>query len=616
MGSVPPLTNIRPIRKLLIANRGEIALRIMRTARSLGIVTVAVYPEADARSPHVAAADESVRIDSYLNAEAMVAAARQAGADAVHPGYGFLAENDGFATACENAGLVFVGPKPETIRRMGAKNTAREIAKQAGVPIVPHGGAFPILIKAASGGGGRGMRIVRRPEDLDAAMASARSEAERSFGDGTLLVERYIEDARHVEVQIFGDHHGNVIHLFERDCSVQRRHQKIIEESPSPAVTPDLRANMCAAAVKLGKVMGYTNAGTVEFLLAPSGDFFFIEVNTRIQVEHPVTEMVTGLDLIQLQIEVAEGRELRLDCVEQRGHAIEARLYAEQPEKEFLPSTGTIHVWKPGACARIDSGITEGTEITHLYDPLLAKLVTWAQDRDTAIRRLEYALRSTAVGGVETNRAFLIQVLEHEDFREGRAHTGWSLDYRRDGSRDRMFADAVAACIVREQHESRGILPGVPPYWRNNPSRDPVLKLEIAGKVHECSADAHGLPSLTVWPMDGEYYVHSTMCAATVRQVPRFPDAAPSSKHETANSPMPGQVLRILVAPGQHVKPGDALVVLEAMKLEQTIRAKIDGRVAAILVKQGQVVAPGQMLVEIDSRENTDEHASRFASGN
>ena len=600
MGSFPALTNIRPIRKLLIANRGEIALRIMRTARSLGIVTVAVYTDSDAGAPHIAAADESARIDSYGNVEAIIAGAKHAGAGAVHPGYGFLAENDGFATACESAGLIFVGPKPDTIRLMAAKTTARAIAQQAGLPVVPSGSAFPILIKAASGGGGRGMRIVRRAEDVDAAMDSARSEAGRSFGDGTLLIERYIENARHVEVQIFGDHHGNLIHLFERDCSVQRRHQKIIEESPSPAIPPDIRASMCAAAVTLGKAVGYTNAGTVEFLLAPSGELFFIEVNTRIQVEHPVTEMVTGLDLIQLQIEVAEGRELRLDGVEQRGHAIEARLYAEQPENEFLPSTGTIHVWKPGECARIDSGIKEGTEITHRYDPLLAKLVTWAQDRDTAIRRLAYALRSTAVGGIETNRDFLIQVLEHEDFIGGRAHTGWALDYRRDSGHDRMFGDAVAAYIVREQHESLG----VPPYWRNNPSREPVLKLEIAGQLHECSAGVLVPPNINVWPMKGEYYVHSTMGAAAVRRVPRFPEAGPSSKHETASSPMPGQVLRIMVAPGQDVKRGDALVVMEAMKMEQTIRAKIGGRIAAILVKQGQVVAPGQMLVEIDSMEN------------
>ncbi len=600
MGGVPPL--IRPIRKLLIANRGEIALRIMRTARSLGIATVAVSPDADERSPHVGAADESARIDSYLNAEAIVAAARRAGADAVHPGYGFLAESADFAAACGEAGLVFVGPTPDVISLLARKTSARAIANQAGVPVVPMGSQLPMLIKAAAGGGGRGMRIVRRVEDVDSAMDSARGEAERAFGDGTLLMERYIEGARHVEVQIFGDHYGDVIHLFERDCSVQRRHQKIIEESPSPAVTADLRARMCDAAVTLGKAMGYTNAGTVEFLLAPSGEFYFIEVNTRIQVEHPVTEMITGLDLIRLQIEVAEGRALNLAGVEQRGHAIEARLYAEQPENGFLPSTGTVHVWEPGACARIDSGIARGTEVTRLYDPLLAKFVAWAEDRDTAIRKLTYALRSTAVGGVETNRDFLIQVLEHEDFREGRAHTSWSLDYARDGSRDEMLADAAADYIVRERHTS---LPGVPAYWRNNPARDPVVKLEIAGTVHECRADA--TQNCSVWAMGGAYYVHSTAGAATVRVVPRFPEAAPSSKHETANSPMPGQVLRILVEQGQPVKPGDALVVLEAMKMEQTIRAKIGGRVAAILVKQGQVVAPGQMLVEIDSRENADD---------
>jgi propionyl-CoA carboxylase alpha chain len=605
---------ISPIRRLLIANRGEIAERIIRTARSLGILSVAVYADDDSESPHVRAAGEAVRIGSYLDPGAIVAAAKQAGADAIHPGYGFLAENADFAEACEQAGIVFVGPTAETIRLLGAKDRAREIAKQAGVPVVPEGTEFPMLIKAAAGGGGRGMRIVRRAEDLEPAMASARGEALRSFGSDKLLLETYIEDARHVEVQILGDHHGNLLHLFERDCSVQRRHQKVIEESPSPAVTPEIRDKICAAAVALGRAAGYTNAGTVELLLAPSGEFFFIEVNTRIQVEHPVTEMVTGLDLVRLQIEIAEGRPLRLPLLRQYGHAIEARLYAEQPDHDFLPSTGKIEVWKPGESARVDSGVQEGTEIGVRYDPLLAKVIAWAQDRATAIRELAYALSTTAIGGLETNRDYLLQVLDHEDFQSGRAHTAWALDYHRDTVHDDLFASAVAAFVATEQHKQR-ILPGVPPYWRNNPFREPSIKIEIAGKIHECPP-ARAFPAhIQVWPLsDGRYYVHSAaLSEATARLVPRFPETAATPAHDTANSPMPGQVLRIDVAAGQSVKAGDALVVLEAMKIEQTIRARIGGRVAAILVKPGQVVAPGQMLVEIDSTENTDEHASHSA---
>jgi propionyl-CoA carboxylase alpha chain len=604
----------RPIRKLLIANRSEIALRIMRTARSLGILTVAVYADDDADSPYVRGADEAVRIEAYLDSGAVVAAARAAKADAIHPGYGFLAENADFAEACEEAGIVFVGPNAKTIRQLGAKDRAREIAKKAGVPVVPEGTRFPMLIKAAAGGGGRGMRIVRRAEELEGAMASARSEASRSFGNDDVLIESYIEEARHVEIHILGDHHGTLVHLFERDCSVQRRHQKVIEESPSPALTPEIRERMSAAAVALGRAAGYTNAGTVEFLLAPSGDFFFIEINTRIQVEHPVTEMVTGLDLVQLQIEIAEGRPLHLPLLRQFGHAIEARLYAEQPADNFLPSTGRIEVWKPGSSARIDSGVNEGTEIGVRYDPLLAKLIAWAPDRATAIRKLAYALRSTAIGGLETNREYLIQVLEHEDFLAGRAHTAWVLDYRRDDTHDVLFAHAAAAFIGSEQ-QSRRILPSIRPYWRNNPFRTPVIKVEIAGKVHECSAVAAPTQNVKVWPLsDGRYYVHSAALGeATAAVVPRFPDAAVSPKHDTASSPMPGQVLRIEVAQGQSVKAGDPLVVLEAMKMEQTIGAKIDGRVAAILVKPGQIVTPGQMLVEIDSTENTNEHASHSA---
>ena len=339
---------MKTFNKILIANRGEIAVRIMRTCREMGIGTVAVYSEFDRDALHVRLADQAVPIggaaakESYLNIEKIIAAARLTGADAIHPGYGFLAENAAFASACEDAGIGFIGPRASVIEALGSKSEARKLAQEAGVPVVPAPAEneFPKLIKASLGGGGRGMRIVRNAAEFKEAYAAAKGEAERAFGDGELLVEKYIEDARHVEVQIFGDHHGDVMHLYERDCSVQRRHQKIIEESPSPAVTPEIQSRMTDAAVALARKVGYTNAGTVEFLLSPSGDFYFIEVNTRIQVEHPVTEMVTGLDLIRLQIEIAQGGKLPDAQPEQKGHAIEARLYAEDPANDFLPSTG------------------------------------------------------------------------------------------------------------------------------------------------------------------------------------------------------------------------------------------------------------------------------------
>ncbi|HEV8495135.1 MAG TPA: biotin carboxylase N-terminal domain-containing protein, partial [Candidatus Angelobacter sp.] len=378
--------------KILIANRGEIAVRIMRTCRAMGIATVAVYSEFDRDALHVRLADQAVPIggaparDSYLNIEKIIAAARLTGADAIHPGYGFLAENAAFASACEDASLVFIGPRASVIEALGSKSEARKLAQEADVPVVPvpDENEFPKLIKASLGGGGRGMRIVRNAGEFKEALAAAKGEAERAFGDGELLVEKYIEGARHVEVQIFGDHHGNAMHLYERDCSVQRRYQKIIEESPSPAVTPEIRGRMTGAAVALARKAGYTNAGTVEFLLAPSSEFYFIEVNTRIQVEHPVTEMVTGLDLIRLQIEIAQGGKLPGAQPAQRGHSIEARLYAEDPANDFLPSTGTLHVWKPpesSTSLRIESGVEEGSEIGVYYDPLLAKAIAHAEDR-------------------------------------------------------------------------------------------------------------------------------------------------------------------------------------------------------------------------------------------
>src|SRR6266404_1162743 len=494
---------MKSFRKILIANRGEIAVRIMRTCREMGIQTVSVYSDFDRNAMHVRMADQSVPIgaapprDSYLNIEKVIAAARLTGADAIHPGYGFLAENGDFAAACYASGLVFIGPRADVVRSMGSKNAARKLAHEANVPIVPAPAEdeFPRLIKASAGGGGRGMRIVRNAAEFNEALAAAQGEAQRAFGDGTLLVEKYVEGARHVEIQIFGDHHGNVMHLFERDCSVQRRHQKIIEESPSPAVTPEIRRRMAEAALALARKIGYTNAGTVEFLLAPSGDFYFIEVNTRIQVEHPVTEMVTGMDLVRLQIEIAQGAKLPASPPPQLGHAMEARLYAEDPANDFLPSTGTLRVWeKPKGVhgLRIDSGVEEAAEIGIHYDPLLAKVIAHASDRESAIRKLTQALRNFGVQGegLQTNRDFLIHVLESAEFREGRAHTGFRLPVssKTDEALDRIFCFVVRAYIEHSEHTRRKILPSVPPRFRNNPTAAPDVIFAVGGREHQIGA--------------------------------------------------------------------------------------------------------------------------------
>jgi len=614
--------NCLPIRKILIANRGEIAVRIARTAHEMGISPVTVYTDADFSSPHLRAGDESVAIGaSYLDIDRILDAARKTSADAIHPGYGFLAENADFADACQRAGLTFIGPPADAIRNMGSKIAARQIAASAGVPVVtaidPTAAIqFPVLIKASAGGGGRGMRIVNSAAQLDEALQSARSEAERAFGDGTLLIERYIANARHIEFQILGDHHGNLIHLFERDCSIQRRHQKIIEESPSPALNSELRRRMGEAAVAIGRAIGYTNAGTVEFLLAPSGEFFFIEANTRIQVEHPVTELVTGLDLIRLQIEVAEGKPLIVNP-SITGHAIEARLYAEDPANNFVPSTGTVHVWRLPRHVRVDTALEEGTQIGVHYDSLLAKIISCGEDRETALRKLVYALRSTCILGLQTNRDYLIQILESDEFREGRATTTFLPTPRPQV----IDPGCLAAAVL---HVTRSPLKGIPPNYRNNPYRDTTIKLRfhnrditvnvpqtlssvgvLARTDKEITIAVDGIArSYQVKQVGDEIFVHSPTASLSINRLPRHPRPASATQRESANSPMPGQVLRVLVREGQQVKIGDSLVVLEAMKMEQTIRTTIDGVVKSILVVTGQVVAPGQMLVQISAQEN------------
>ncbi|MDQ3488629.1 MAG: acetyl-CoA carboxylase biotin carboxylase subunit [Acidobacteriota bacterium] len=442
------------LRRVLIANRGEIAIRISRACREAGIATVAIYSDPDARAPHTLAADQAIRIgpaapaESYLNIPAIIAAAKAANADAVHPGYGFLSERASFAAACEAAGLVFIGPTADTISRMGSKIGARELMEAAGVPVVPglttsdqsdkgilqavETIGFPVLVKASAGGGGKGMRALHGPEQAVEMIAGARREAESAFGDGTLYVERLVDRPRHIEIQVFGDSDGNVVHLFERECSVQRRHQKVIEESPSPAIVPRIREQMGQAAVAAARAVNYRNAGTVEFLLEGSGDaarFYFLEMNTRLQVEHAVTEAVAGVDLVRAQLAVAAGEPLPWTQTElsQRGHAIECRVYAEDPANGFLPQAGTLLLYREpsGPGLRVDSGVVEGGEVPVTYDPMLAKLIVQAETRAAAIDRAIAALRRYPVLGIRTNIPFLIRALDHDAFRSGDLHTGF-----------------------------------------------------------------------------------------------------------------------------------------------------------------------------------------------
>jgi propionyl-CoA carboxylase alpha chain len=613
------------INRILIANRAEIARRVMRTCRQMGIATVALYTRGDACALHAREADMAVRVPSYLDAAATVDAALRTGADALHPGYGFLAENAEFAEACEKAGIVFIGPSAEVMRLAGSKIRAREVVAAAAIPVVPAVDpaqpTFPLLVKASAGGGGRGMRLVRSAEELPAALESAKREAESAFGDGTLLLESYIEGARHIEVQVIGDAHGHIIHLGERECSLQRRHQKVIEEAPSPALSDAQRRKICSMALGAAQAMAYRNAGTVEFLLAPNGDFYFIEVNARIQVEHPVTEALTGLDLVRLQIEVAEGRPLRVEP-SFTGHAIEARLCAEDPSNDFLPSAGTIHGWAlPDA--RVDHAVETGMDVAVQYDSLLAKVIVHGSDRAAAARKLAAALRALQIAGPATNRDFLIRTVEHPAFLAGETDTGFFARHR-----DALIAPPHAETIFRAAAATVYFLRGKRRWpelradYRNNPFRDPSRTLEIAGQqlkvswrrkrvwvngrqaaveVYETS------PGNIDISLDGIRRRHHIVEAGEfvyvdslpVRVLPRFPENVAAEQPEIAQASMPGRVLKILVEPGQRVKAGDPLLLLEAMKIEHTFRGHLDGVVEAVYVKAGEMVAPGRNLVKI-----------------
>ena len=652
---------VATITKLLIANRGEIAARIARTAHGLGLRTVAVYSDPDADAPYVTLADEAVRLpgaapaDTYLRGDLIIAAAAATGADAVHPGYGFLSENAAFTRACAGAGLIFVGPAADTIEAMGDKVRAKAIMADADVPILPSatvtdttdltaaGAAvgFPLLVKAAFGGGGRGMRLVTGPEELAEAVSSGRREAASAFGDGTVFLERYVTDPRHVEVQILGDAHGDVVHLFERECSIQRRYQKIVEECPSPAVDDDLREALTAAAVAAGWAIGYTGAGTVEFVLDRDGKFYFLEMNTRLQVEHPVTEEVTGLDLVELQLRIAEGEPLPARVREARisGHAIEVRLYAEDVAAGFAPATGVLHRFRfptaPGI--RVDTGFRDGSVVSPHYDAMLAKVVAHGPTRADAARRLARALGQAGIHGVTTNRDLLVAILREPEFLAGGTDTGYLTRHEpaalaAAGARPASHTLVAALARQARYRAEAPVLRTVPSGWRNVFSGPQRVSYTAAGQPREVTyrirgdhvdAEIDGVPLRAlvraatpdqvdleidgtrrvyrVHQVGADVYVDASDGSSTLSEIPRFGDPAKLAPAGSLLAPMPGLVLRVLAEPGAVVTAGQPLLVLEAMKMEQTVSAPADGVVAELRAKAGEQVSTGQVLAVLES---------------
>jgi 3-methylcrotonyl-CoA carboxylase alpha subunit len=655
--------------KILIANRGEIACRIIRTAERLAIATVAVYSEADAGALHVALADEAYPIgpaaarESYLSIEKILAVARASGAEAVHPGYGFLSENAAFAEACAAAGIVFIGPPASAIRAMGSKSAAKALMAKAGVPLVPgyHGAeqgekllaseakkiGYPVLIKASAGGGGKGMRIVEGEADFAAALASAKREAKASFGDDTVLIERYLTRPRHIEMQVFADAHGNCVHLFERDCSIQRRHQKVVEEAPAPGMDPARRQAMGAAAIAAAKAVSYVGAGTIEFI-SEGDDFFFMEMNTRLQVEHPVTEMISGTDLVEWQLRVAAGETLpkRQDELRIFGHAFEARLYAEDPARDFLPATGVLrHLRVPDGDpnVRVDTGVREGDAISIHYDPMIAKLVVWGADRDAALRRLRAALARYEIVGVTTNRDFLARLAAAPDFAAGAVDTGFIARHREalipppSAAPPRIVAAAALTLLLDQADAARDAAArSRDPYspwhtragWRLNGDtyqdlvfldgenavsvrahyRGDGFSLDLAeGSVLAAAARDAGtlalgldgvVSRLPIVRLGAELTIFAD--GAAHRLIHRDP-LAPQAEEELAGgkltAPMPGKIIQVLTAAQAQVRRGEVLIVLEAMKMEHSVTAPSDGIVARVNYAVGDLVEEGAELL-------------------
>ena len=658
--------------KVLIANRGEIAVRVIRSAQSLGYRTVAVFSEADSEAPHVSAADEAICIgasavgESYLVADKLIAAAQKTGADAIHPGYGFLSENSAFAKACVDANITFIGPRPDAIDLMGSKRQSKIAMIEAGVPCIPgYEGAdqsdealktaateigMPVMLKASAGGGGRGMRLVTDVKDLDEHIKSARSEALNAFGSGELIIEKAVMQPRHIEIQIFADTFGNTVYLGERDCSVQRRHQKVVEEAPSPFVNPEMRKAMGEAAVNAAKSCNYVGAGTVEFLADSEGNFYFLEMNTRLQVEHPVTELITGLDLVAMQLKVAAGDVLPVtqEDVTLTGHAMEVRLYAEDPSANFVPQTGTLHLWQPaqGEGVRIDSGIKQGQVVSSFYDPMLAKLITYGANREEARRRLIRVIEDSHLLGIKDNRAFLASILRHPAFIEGEATTAFiGDDFAEDATMTPAKASAehtalAAAILCASDSEGTGRAA-----WHNNTLGSRFIKLAAADETIELSLSQQGSDNSCI---EVEFTENENISNQTVEILERtnntvryqfegviktqvfaiveelgiealhlsttygnlvFSDLTyQSAKANQAGSDqilasMDGGIVEVLVNEGDSVEVGQTLVVLEAMKMEHPLKAEVAGIVANINVAAGDQVKGRQKLVQLQANE-------------
>ena len=636
--------------KLLIANRGEIACRIIKTAHEMGISCVAVYTEADSHSPFVRMADQAIKLsDSYLNSSEIINAAKQTGAEAIHPGYGFLSENAKFARSVQNEGLIWVGPNSRVITSMGDKLKAKDIAEKAGVPTLPmttdpkkaNSIGYPILIKAAAGGGGKGMRIVEDKKDLKEAIASAQREAKTGFGDDRVFIERYVASSRHIEIQILGDSHGNVVHLGERECSIQRRHQKIIEESPSPRVDSEMRATMGEAAIKLAKKLKYESAGTVEFLVDDkTGEFWFLEVNTRLQVEHPVTEEVTGKDLVYEQLRIARGEELGYsqDDITWVGSAIEARLYAEDPSNDFLPATGTLIAYESDSNidARWDTGIEQGSVVGTDFDPMLAKVITKGKTRTDAANKLALALESLHIGGVTTNRDFLVASLRTNDFLKGKTTSDFieKTNPQRavilEGQSLENASSAAALWIQGFNRENANILKEIPTGWRNSRLPKQKISFHYLDEDVEITYQSNRDGSFAVndgttariieWTPLGidievnksrffskvtrdndNVVVHGPWGDALFKILPRF--TLPGSEQQAGGlvAPMPGKVIDLKVKVGSKVKKGDTLVILEAMKMEHQVKASEDGKVTKVLIKKDDQLENGALLMVVDN---------------
>lgn len=634
--------------KILIANRGEIACRIQRTAQALGYRTVAIYSAPDAQATHVQMADEAINIgpapvnQSYLNIDAILNAAQKTGANAIHPGYGFLSENPDFARACQHANITFIGPSPEAIELMGSKRLSKLAMLDAGVPCIAgyQGSAqddatlqqeanrigYPLMIKASAGGGGRGMRLVHDSTQLLEQLRTARSEAMNAFGSDELILEQALIDPRHVEIQVFGDSHGNLIYLGERDCSIQRRHQKIIEEAPCPVMTPELRHAMGEAALKAGRAVNYLGAGTVEFLLDRNGQFYFLEMNTRLQVEHPVTEMITGLDLVDWQLQIAAGAPLPLTQadVTLNGHAMEVRLYAEDPAQGFLPQTGEVLRWDPATGVRVDHGVLEGQRISPFYDPMLGKIIAHGATREEARRKLLRAVEDTVLLGVQTNQRLLAELLKHADFVDGHFSTGFIAEHFSDIPRQKATQEQIAlAAALFYQHSAGQHRQGLSG-WRNNASvpwtyrlavNDDVEEVAISVLDHQLHANGieishfssdgrwatlvlDGIRRRVAYHLDGDqlWLPGVTVVNQTQQVASRQADAG----NGTVKAPMDGAIVEVRVSAGDRVTKGQLLLVLEAMKMEHPLKAGMDGVIKGVQVIAGDQVRNRQVLLEIE----------------